>query len=1370
LNFALPEDMTIEWDALASPTIGTLVVDDLGIGDSEGPWLRVDHASLTWVPTRVFSGVLAIERLAAWTVSVARLPDGEEDAPPGTFAIPELPFGIDVASLSVDRLDLAAPVLGVADSLAISGRARLLPGGEAPVTDGEIHVERLASAPARFDAVWGYSVADDRLDLRIDLAEAANGTVQEVIGSRSDLPVSLHIEGTGSLSDWNGTLAFAAGPDAMATGTFRIADVDAGIALSASLDASLASMFADERAALLGGDVQLAVDSVWREAEGTFAIDRFELTAPAATANLTGSFTPAEEHYAASFTADIANGADLSALLGDLRFRDLHLVGNVDLAGDEMTGGAVLSLSDFAVEGISVARLEGELQPVDGPAAFRLTGRAETTRFASSQPRDLSFFLDGVVENGTPVATALSAETEGATASFTGRASLSAVAGTVAVDVADLAPFADLTGRPLGGAAAGSADVASTAPFSNWTVALTGTARDLALGIPQLDGLLRGAATVAGGVTLAAGRWELQDLQVTSPQIGASANGRFGNPEDTLVVRANLADIALIDPRASGAASAVATLTGGLDAMGISAEATMAEAMALERRAENVAIEFQGTLLEGVVEGDVALSGEAEDVPVSGTGSVRWAEGTLALSDAEIEAAGAIASGTVTLADGVPNGTIAVTATDLSTIAALFGVEARGAVAGNIVLSGTDMPRVDARLDSFAFGALEADQLTVETLDVDNLDAAWSGRIEGSGIRAGGTVIDTISGEVSSQGERMVVDVDLALLGGTAEAGGSVTQSDGDWLIDLERLALQKAGETITLAEPARLTFAGGAISTNALTLRSANGQAVITGTAGETFTLSARLDSLSLAMAELIVPNLGIRGTVSGSVELSGTASAPAARFDVRIANLTAPQLTSQGLPPVALTAQGTFADNAANASGRVSGIPGLSLSYSGTVPTSAGAPMNLALTGQVSIAEFNRFRRVATAEVDGTLSLDARVTGALSAPQISGSFRLSAGRYVDRIAGLSFTGLAGEASVSGNVVTLRNLNGTAANGGALSASGTVNLGSSGGPTANLSLTAQNARIIQSDFVTFDLDGNLRLEGPITRRPRVSGNAAVRRLEVNVAASLPTTVAAVDVTHVNAPARLNIPTHTGGGATSQGAFDAELDLALTAPGQVFLRGQGLAAELEGQLRLTGTLQRPVTVGAFDLRRGDLSVLGQRFDITSADLTFAGDIDPILDIAAETDAGDVTAIFRITGQASSPEFTITSEPELPPDEVLARLLFGKATGQLTAGEALALAQAATQLAGVGGGGGILEEIRQKTGLDRLTISTDQQGNAIVDIGRYIGDRAYVGIEQGATPGSTRATIDLDITDVLKGRAELGANGESRIGITVEREY
>ena len=88
-----------------------------------------------------------------------------------------------------------------------------------------------------------------------------------------------------------------------------------------------------------------------------------------------------------------------------------------------------------------------------------------------------------------------------------------------------------------------------------------------------------------------------------------------------------------------------------------------------------------------------------------------------------------------------------------------------------------------------------------------------------------------------------------------------------------------------------------------------------------------------------------------------------------------------------------------------------------------------------------------------------------------------------------------------------------------------------------------------------------------------------------------------------------------------------------------------------------------------------------------------------------------------------------------------------------------------------GGTGVTEQLRRSIGIDNIDLTTDESGQgAAVSVGRYVNDRTYVGVRQGTEAGSTRVTIDLDITNEIKVRGETGANGNTKGGIFFERDY
>src|SRR3546814_14794753 len=107
----------------------------------------------------------------------------------------------------------------------------------------------------------------------------------------------------------------------------------------------------------------------------------------------------------------------------------------------------------------------------------------------------------------------------------------------------------------------------------------------------------------------------------------------------------------------------------------------------------------------------------------------------------------------------------------------------------------------------------------------------------------------------------------------------------------------------------------------------------------------------------------------------------------------------------------------------------------------------------------------------------------------------------------------------------------------------------------------------------------------------------------------------------------------------------------------------------------------------------------------------------------------------VPGTDAAPEIATTSNPRRPQDEVLALILFGKTTAQLSAFEAVQLAAAVAQLTG-GGGGGVLDFARNALGVDVLRVGDAEDGAPTVQAGKYIAKDVFVGVEQGAAAGTS----------------------------------
>jgi translocation and assembly module TamB len=206
-----------------------------------------------------------------------------------------------------------------------------------------------------------------------------------------------------------------------------------------------------------------------------------------------------------------------------------------------------------------------------------------------------------------------------------------------------------------------------------------------------------------------------------------------------------------------------------------------------------------------------------------------------------------------------------------------------------------------------------------------------------------------------------------------------------------------------------------------------------------------------------------------------------------------------------------------------------------------------------------------------------------------------------------------------------------------------------------------------------------------------------------------------------------------------------------------------------------------------------VTLAGQTLTFTTGKLGFDGAgirnrLDPSLDFVAQSASGGVTATLTVGGHASAPKITLSSAPELPQDEILARLLFQQSAKQLTPIQLAQIAQAIAALGGVGTGFDPLGALRKNLGLDRLSIGSASGGasgsetQTTVEGGKYVSRNVYVGAKQTLS-GSSLVQVQVDLTKQLKAQATLSTgtnatatkgsaaidNGSS-VGLTYEFEY
>ncbi|MCC5989398.1 MAG: translocation/assembly module TamB domain-containing protein [Pararhodobacter sp.] len=637
--------------------------------------------------------------------------------------------------------------------------------------------------------------------------------------------------------------------------------------------------------------------------------------------------------------------------------------------------------------------------------------------------------------------------------------------------------------------------------------------------------------------------------------------------------------------------------------------------------------------------------------------------------------------------------------------------------------------------------------------------------------------------QLSAEARRVagVVSIEHARIDGpqlALGASGRWSDADTDLTLAVERLALegllpQLAGR---LAGSARLT---GQTEARRLVVELASDGALRSGEAlpDEFLRQGARLDmSLretgggGVEIDDLRLVAQGFTVTGEGQQAADGAARfALAARLDdmARLQpGLRAAAASGPATLDVTVTREAGARDYATRFS--LAGPARLALQGEGSVAPDGQLALRFSGEGEVGIAN----PMIAPSTIGGLARIDGQMQGPPALQSLRATLQVDSGRFVHPEVGFVLEDISASAEIVGAMARLR-VDGRAARGGRLSMEGSVYL--SGRRDVDLTVSGDSVRIYQPRLFEAAVSGSIRVTGPLQDGALISGSATVDQAEIRIPNAPLAREGYVPegLTHIGERAGVR-QTRLHAGLVAEARRGPpegppfRLDLTLDAPARVFVRGRGLDAELGGTLRLGGTTRDVIPSGGFSLIRGRLDLLGNRFALTDGSASMVGSFIPYIRLVATTDSGGVSTSIILEGEADAPEIHFRSSPELPQDEVLSRLIFGRSLATLSPFQAAQLAMSIATLAGRSEGG-FLARTRATLGLDDLDVTTDDEGVAALRLGRYLGEHVYSDVLVDSE-GRGEVSINLDLTTSVRLRARTDTDGRTGLGVFFERDY
>ncbi len=1310
---------------------GSARLRNVRLYDPQGLFLTIPEARLRWSPLSWTVKRLDIAELTATAATLHKLPRLQRTRP---FRLPD--FDIRVGRLRIDRLRIAEGIAGAERT----GRLQ----AQADVRRGRAFVEAALATSAgdrlvlRLDA----EPRADRFDVDADLSAPAGGVIGKIVGAEK--PLVLRVLGDGSWTAWRGRIGMTAAsvPTVDLTLTARAGSYRlAGGLMLETVTRGRVRQLAGRR---------VAVDGAGRLDRGVLA-GRIALRSAALSVRADGGLDLRRGRY----DAVVVRAALLqpAALFRNMRGRDVQLRALLDgpYRSARFRYRAASPLIFFDRTGFEQVRLDGagrlSRAPVKVPARFtarRVTGVGDV---AGGILANLA--VDGVllVTPRTITGDNLRVRSD----KLTSRASLFVDLRNGDYDVRLAGELARYYIRGLGivdvksslavGPAANRLGARVTGRVQAWVRRFDNAfLAGLAGGLPYLESNI---------VRERDGIVRFSNLRITAPRLVLAGQG-FRRRDGTLFLEGS--------GRQAVYGAVRLTLDGRIERPRL--------AILLPRPLDALGIRDMRLNLDPTAEGFAYRAGGGSTLGSwTSTGAVLLPRGAPArigvgaLDVAGMRATGALAS------QG-------------------RGFDGRLTVAGPGLSGQLDFDRVgEIQRIAFGFDANNARLATLPEIRIGRggadgevlLDPAGlvlRGTVTARGLRRGGLSLARLAASAELRDGRGDVKAafagsrgrafDLAIVAQVAPDRLSVT---GGGAVDRRPARLASAAVLTREAAgwrlaPSRIDYGGGNMDL-----------AGLFGAGATEF--DARLAAMPMAVFDIVTPNLGLGGTADGRIRYRAIGGAPASG-DV---DLTVRRLTRSTL---VLTSRPIDLGLKAVLNGGQAGLRAVAVSEGKTIgraqarmaPLPPGGDLIDRLRAAPLFAQLRysgpadtlwRLTGIRQFDLSGPVAIAADVRGRLADPVIRGSVRASKARLESATSGTVLTNVDATGRFGGSRLLIDRMTATAGP-GSVTGSGAFIFGGRG-VGMDLAVTAQDAVLIDRDDIGATVTGPLRIRSDGIGGV-ISGEVSLPRSRYRLgraqAAGVPRLT---NLSQRNRDTDLIEP--------SAPAAPWRLDLKATARSRLMVTGLGLDSEWRTGLEIGGSVGEPVLSGTATLLDGGYEFAGRRFELERGTIRFNGlsPPDPVLDIAAAANLQGLSATIRVTGTGLKPDVSFASNPALPEDELLSRLLFGTSIANLSAPEALQLASAVAALQ-TGGSLDPINALRRAVGLDRLRIvaadPTIGQGTAVA-AGKYITRRAFVEvITDGQGYSATRA--EFQITRWLSVLSTISTVGRQSVNMRVSRDY
>jgi outer membrane protein assembly complex protein YaeT len=356
----------------------------------------------------------------------------------------------------------------------------------------------------------------------------------------------------------------------------------------------------------------------------------------------------------------------------------------------------------------------------------------------------------------------------------------------------------------------------------------------------------------------------------------------------------------------------------------------------------------------------------------------------------------------------------------------------------------------------------------------------------------------------------------------------------------------------------------------------------------------------------------------------------------------------------------------------------------------------LDFAVAGALDLRMLGAFSRdVVTA---GLATLDLEVSGSVNEPAISGQMAIRDGDIVMRDPRVAVTGLEGIVALAGDRLAVRDMSATA-NGGTVRIEGDLRYSGFEPPGGTITIVGRGLAFEMPEGLRTEVDMDLQFASSQTSRS-LTGSVTLQRGSYREPLSLAGQLLA----------GAELPSVASAEETEPGIADrVSLGVSVVSAQDILVDNNYGRLELGSNLRIIGTLARPVLAGRLTLQEGGEVFLGgrtYRVRRGTVEFTNATRTEPSIDLALETRVQRYDITMQVTGTPETVEAALSS-PGASQADIVSLLL----TGRLADSDSLAQTEIARGQLLMLLSGEILGFAGRAVGLDTVEISRGLGGAA-----------------------------------------------------------